>query len=100
MISLLFALSFAADNVPTETGDLITLERTRNDEHGNTVELVGPMGEVDGTTHRRVWTYEPFGLRVLSVDLFTEGPEGPYALRQEYTYETLFDKVASASNCI
>jgi RHS repeat-associated protein len=79
-------------------GGIITESRTANDQHGNTVETIDPLGEIGGTEHRTRMTYDETGLRVLSVESLLDGDEGPYQLRQTFRYDTLWDRPTIASN--
>ncbi len=81
-----------------DSQEVIEAARHRFDRHGNAVEMIGPLGEVDGQTHRRVYTYDRDGLRLDTMEALTEDRDGqPYRLRQRYTYEDAFDRVSLGS---
>jgi RHS repeat-associated protein len=76
------------------------IESVRNafDVHGNVIATLDPLGEPGGRTHRREYTYDPDGLRVITTDILLEDPDGrPYRLRRETQYESLFDKPSEST---
>ncbi|MEL6182339.1 MAG: toxin TcdB middle/N-terminal domain-containing protein, partial [Myxococcota bacterium] len=76
----------------------ITTVRNRYDTDGNIIETLGPLATTDGTTHRRLYTMDADKLRVVSIDVLLNDPEGnPYRLRRKVQYEPLFDQVVSNS---
>ena len=76
----------------------ISVVRQRFDRHGNAVETLDPLATIGEPTHRRAYTYDEDGLRVVQVDIFNQAPDGtPYRLRRELQYDLLFDKVTLAT---
>jgi RHS repeat-associated protein len=76
----------------------IVASRVAFDEHGNVIATIDPLGTPDGNTHRREYTYDAEGLRVVGTDILLEDPaRAPYRLRRETTYEPLFDKVSEST---
>lgn len=76
----------------------IPVVRNRFDSHGNTIETLDPLGAPGGPTHRRAYTFDDDGLRVVRTDVFNQAPDGTaYRLRREMQYDLLFDKVTLAS---
>jgi len=80
-------------------GDTITVGRNAFDSHGNLIERINPNGDVSVTNdHRQQWTYDADGLHVVSTDkLLTQADGQPYVLRRNYTWDSDWDKLASAS---
>ncbi len=77
----------------------IDVERQRFDEHGNVVELLDPLGEPGGNVHRSTRVYDADGLRVVQAENHLEDQDGnPYTLRQEMTYNEIFDRMATATD--
>jgi RHS repeat-associated protein len=75
------------------TGRVINTSRNRFDSHGNVVETLDPNGAPDDPSHRRRWTYDPTGLRVVAAEVLTVDEAGePYALVRRYEYDPLWDK--------
>ena len=66
--------------------------RSRLDAHGNVIESLDPLGQPEGSTHRRLYTLDADGLRVVRVDVLNEDGSGPYALRREVQYDPAWDK--------
>jgi RHS repeat-associated protein len=78
-----------------------TIEATRQrfDVHGNAVETIDPNGTIGGADHRRVYTYDADGLRVVQTDLLNTSPDGTaYRLRRTFQHDDLFDKPVLASS--
>lgn len=76
----------------------IPVTRNRFDVHGNAVETLDPLGAPDGASHRRAYTYDEDGLRVVRVEAFNQAPDGTaYRLRRDTQYDSIFDKVTLAS---
>ena len=77
--------------------DFLNVKRVKRDTHGNVVEEISPLGTVaDATNHRRVYTYEAAGLNQLS----TEVRLGATALRRDYVFDTVWEKVTQSSNWV
>ena len=77
----------------------ITVFRQRFDTHGNAVEALDPLATIGGPAHRRLYSYDDDGLRVVRVDVLNQSPDGtPYRLRREMQYDLLFDRVTLASS--
>ncbi len=76
-----------------------TREKVRNriDEHGNVVETLDPLGAPGGDGHRRLYTMDEDGLKVVRVDVFNSGAGGAYTLRQEIQYDPLWAKPVEAT---
>ncbi len=74
-------------------GELVTAERHRIDEHGNVVETIDALGTVDGPEHRRLYTMDAEGLRVIRVEILLTGAGGPYRLRRDVQHDPLWGKV-------
>lgn len=92
----------AVTRVERRTGagatDFVTVDRYRRDTHGNVLEHVSANGSVgDATKHRRVYTYEPAGLHVASVELRVPGT-GHSGIRRDVVFEPAFEKMSQASN--
>lgn len=81
-------------------GDTVETVRIRQDEHGNMVEEISPVGDPSITEeHRTRQYYDALGLRVIGVEMaMTDADGNPYLLRQEATYDDLWLRVASASD--
>lgn len=80
-------------------GASIESVRQRFDGHGNAVETLDPNGTLGGRSHRREYTYDDEGLKVVQVEAFNEGPDGaPYRLRRTFQHHELFDAVVLASS--
>jgi RHS repeat-associated protein len=79
------------------TGAVVTQSRNRVDAHGNVVEAIDPLGEVDGTTHRRLYTMDDEGLKLVEVEILNEDAQGAYSLRQEVKYDALWGKPIEAT---
>ncbi|WP_236607150.1 SpvB/TcaC N-terminal domain-containing protein [Sandaracinus amylolyticus] len=80
-------------------GETVDTQRNAYDAHGNVIATLDPLGAPDDeSAHRRSYTYDAAGLRVLRVEVHVATPEGePYRLRQEYAYEPAFDKVVEST---
>lgn len=74
-------------------GRVIERGRLRRDAHGNVLESLDAMGRPDGTTHRKSWTYDEDGLRIVRSEILLEDEDGAYRLRREYDYDPLLGKV-------
>ncbi len=78
--------------------DFLTVDRYRRDSHGNVLEAISANGSVsDATTWRRVYTYEPAGLHVASVEVRAPGP-GHSGIRRDVVFEPAFEKMSQSSN--
>ncbi len=75
----------------------IEATRQRFDRHGNAIETLDPLGTIGGDTHRRIYTYDEDGLRVVQTDILNAAPS-PYRLRRTFQYDVLFDKPVLASS--
>jgi len=73
-------------------GATVPAARHMSDSHGNVIEGIDPNGDVSGTTHRKRLTYEPTGLRLITVERTVHTASAPYELRQHITYDPLWDK--------
>ncbi|MEO1270479.1 MAG: RHS repeat-associated core domain-containing protein, partial [Myxococcota bacterium] len=83
-----------------EVGSNTVIETVRNayDAHGNVIDTLDPLGEIDGHSHRRQYTMSDDGLRVVRAEVLLEDSEGnPYTLRRTVNYETIFDKTAEST---
>ena len=54
----------------------IVVTRAAFDDHGNVIATIDPLGTPDGDTHRREYTYDAEGLRVVGTDILLEDPAG------------------------
>ncbi|NOZ87439.1 MAG: hypothetical protein GXP49_14440 [Deltaproteobacteria bacterium] len=79
-------------------GATVTTTRNRLDEHGNVVESIGPLGTQGGNAYRRIWTMDTLGLNVVRSEMFLEDEDGPYQLRREITYDTIWDLPVEATS--
>ena len=78
--------------------DVIEMARNAYDAHGNVVDAIDPNGQVGGHTHRRRYTYDEDGLRVVRAEVLLEDPNGaPYTLRRDVLFESIFDNPADVS---
>ncbi len=79
-----------------------TIFESRNayDEHGNVVAMLTPRGDPGVTDeHRRDWTYDAMGLRPVRMEASVKDLEGNgRVLRREYTHDSSFLNVASATD--
>jgi RHS repeat-associated protein len=76
---------------------MIDTRRASYDRHGNILVSLDPLGSVaDGAGHRRTYTYDATGQRIVRTDIAIGGA-APYALRREYSYDPAFDEVAEAT---
>lgn len=75
-------------------------QRNRFDEHGNVVELIKPNGSIgDTTNHRRLYVYEPLGLKATRVEVLLETTDGTaYTLRRDITYESSYLEPSEATD--
>ena len=71
-----------------------TIDKVRNafDANGNVIDTLDPLGVSGGDTHRRTYQMDADGLRVVAADVHTSDGDGPYTLRQEVQYDTVWDK--------
>lgn len=75
-----------------DSGGTVDTSRSRYDGHGNLVELVDPNGTATGWDHRRIWTFEGSGQRIVRTEIHLEDDnEGRYVLRREFQYDPLWD---------
>ena len=81
-------------------GEVVEMERNRYDEHGNLVETIGPLGEIDGTTHRRLYTYDDDGLDLIRTEILLENEDGPYRLVRETRSDPLWGSPSLASSWV
>lgn len=80
-------------------GQQIPVARNLFDAHGNVIESLDPLGEPGGATHRRAYTFDDDGLRVVRSDVFTRAEDGTaYRLRRDMQYDLLFDKITLATS--
>jgi RHS repeat-associated protein len=79
--------------------ETIALTRNRHDSHGNVVEIIDPNGALERPdTHRRVRVYDALGLNLHRTEILLEDEDGsPYRLRQEMSYEPLFNRVSEST---
>jgi RHS repeat-associated protein len=66
--------------------------RNRLDADGNVIETLDALGTVGGDGHRRLYTMDADGLRVVRVDIALKDTTGAYGLRQEVQYDPIWDK--------
>jgi RHS repeat-associated protein len=78
----------------------IDRERHEHDAHGNVITTLDALGSAtDPSAHRRSYTYEETGLRVIRTDIhLTSAEDEPYLLRREYGYEPAFDHLNVVSD--
>ena len=81
-----------------QAGSYVTTQRNRYDAHGNLIETLGPLGAIDGTSHRTIYSYDADGLDVVRTAMLLDGEGGPYQLWRDYTYDPYFIQTASMSN--
>ncbi len=80
---------------------VITLARSRYDEHGNVVESIGPRGQLGQAGFRTFTSYDAEQLLIERVETELLDPEGePYRLRRSYTYDPLWGQVTSATGWV
>ncbi len=70
------------------------------DGFGNVVEQLGPGGAVEGSTHRRRFTYDATGRFLLETELDVDGPDGVWQLRQRSEWDELAGLVTAATGFI
>ena len=78
----------------------VTVSRSRFDTHGNSVETIDALGNVANTTsHRRLYTYEPAGLRLNRVEVLV-GSADVASLRMDLVTDTAWELEAQSSNWV
>ena len=82
----------------TAAGTVNESKRSKLDTHGNIIESLDALGAPDGTAHRRIYTMDADGLRVIRTELLLEDDQGSYRLRRDLEYHALFDSMTSATN--
>ncbi|MCA9517364.1 MAG: VCBS repeat-containing protein, partial [Myxococcales bacterium] len=80
------------------SGATISPVRQRGDAHGNIVEIIDPVGTVEGAEHRRTYTYDDAGFHLLDTDIALVGPDGAYTLHRDFRYDPLWDAPSYASD--
>ncbi len=91
-------VSRSTQKVRVGSGEVIEASRSKFNADGQVVEVLDPLGQVGGTTHRRVFEYDAEGLRVVRAEVLLEDKQGqPYRLRRDVLYEPLFDKPFEAT---
>ena len=89
----------ATSKVSVGADEVIETSRNRFNADGQVIETLDPLGQVGGTTHRRVFEYDAEGLRVVRAEVLLEDKQGqPYRLRRDMLYEPLFDKPFEATD--
>jgi RHS repeat-associated protein len=89
-------LTRVADRVDAER--FIDTARFRRDADGNIVETLDPLAAIDDATHRARFTMDADGLRVVGVEVpLLDAAGQPYSLARTFTYESVFDRMSSAS---
>ena len=79
------------------SGAIVTPERHRHDNHGNVIESLDALGASGQHDHRRSWTYDAAGLRILQSDIHLIDQAGNYTLRREVTYDPVWDEPIEAT---
>ncbi len=75
----------------------ITTLRQRFDAHGNVIETIDPLGAPGGNTHRRLYTYDDDGLRIVRTEYLLEDAAGPYRLRRDLAWDPAFDRIVEGT---
>ncbi|MBI5493461.1 MAG: VCBS repeat-containing protein [Deltaproteobacteria bacterium] len=78
-------------------GEVAVTARNKLDAHGNVIETLDALGVPDGNTHRRVYTMDAEGLRVVRIEVLLENAGGPYRLRRDAAYSPLFGLMTEGS---
>jgi len=74
--------------------EVVQVTRSRFDVHGNVIERIDPNGDPGVREHRRLYSFEEDGLRIVEANVLLDDKNGePYALRRTMTYDPIFDKV-------
>ncbi|MEL6182545.1 MAG: toxin TcdB middle/N-terminal domain-containing protein, partial [Myxococcota bacterium] len=77
---------------------IINITRNAHDRHGNLIESITPLGDLESDAHRRRYTYDEDNLRVVQMDVLNIDPEGnPYQMRRELTYEPTFNNMVEST---
>ncbi|MEO1267690.1 MAG: SpvB/TcaC N-terminal domain-containing protein, partial [Myxococcota bacterium] len=77
---------------------VITTTRNRHDRHGNIIETIDANGSPGEHAHRRLYTIDEDGLRVVQTDVALNDADGnPTMLRREVQYEPVFDKIVEST---
>jgi len=75
----------------TVAGNVVETTRNRLDEHGNVIEALDANATLAGNDHRRVYTMDDTGLRVIRTEVLLEDGDGPYTLRRDVQYDPVLD---------
>lgn len=76
----------------------VTVARSRIDAHGNSIETIDAVGSLTNTTsHRRLYTYEPAGLRLNRVEVLV-GSADVDSLRMDVVTDTAWELESQSSN--
>lgn len=78
----------------------VTVSRARFDAHGNSVETIDAVGSVANTTsHRRLYTYEPAGLRLTRLEVLVGSAEVE-SVRMDLQTDTAWELDSQSSNWV
>lgn len=80
-----------------ETGRVINAKRAKTNADGMVTESLDALGAPGSDEHRRAYTYDDDGLRVVRTTVFLKNREGPYQLQRTYTYDPVNAKPIAAS---
>jgi RHS repeat-associated protein len=77
-----------------------TIDETRAqfDAHGNELVILDPLGSpTDPSAHRTRHEYDALGLNLTVTETALSDAQGPYALRREYGYESVYNQISEAT---
>ena len=76
----------------------VTVTRSRYDAHGNVAEMIDALGTVaDSTRHRRVYSFDPEGLNLKSVEIRLGGADAS-AVKRDFATDPIWEAKSQSSN--